>query len=74
MKFTAVLKTESKDAESVARTLQVDNVEMEGLRIRTESNQGRIITRVESNKIGSLLSSLDDVIKCQMVAEDIIKK
>jgi len=74
MKFTAILKTKSKDAESVSQALEVDNVDMKDLGIKTGFTQDRIITKVESNNIGSLLSSLDDVIKCQMVAEDIIKK
>lgn len=73
MKFSAVLKTESKDAESVSRALQIDNVDMEGFRIDTRAEKGRIVTRMESERINSLLSSLDDVIKCQMVAEDSIK-
>ena len=69
MKFSAVLKTESKDAESVSRALQIDNVDMEGFRINTGVERGRIVTEMESDRINTLLSSLDDVIECQMVAE-----
>ena len=74
MKFSAVLKTESMDAESVSRALQIDNVDMENFRIDTDAEKGRIVTKIETEKINTLLSSLDDVIKCQMVAEDSIKK
>ncbi len=72
MKFSAVLKTESMDAESVSKALQIDNVDMENFRIKTEAEKGRIVTKIEAEKINTLLSSLDDVIKCQMVAEESI--
>jgi len=69
MKFSAVLKTESGDAKSVSKALQIDNVDMENFRMGTGAEKGRIVTKVEAEKISTLLSSLDDVIKCQMVAE-----
>ena len=74
MKFSAVLKTESMDAESVSKALQIDNVDMENFKIDTGVDKGRIVTKIDAEKINTLLSSLDDVIKCQMVAEDSIKK
>jgi len=73
MKFSAVLKTESMDAESVSKALQIDNVDMENFRINTGAEEGRIVTKIEAEKINTLLSSLDDVIKCQMVAEENIE-
>ncbi|MBU4201614.1 MAG: hypothetical protein L6243_06385 [Candidatus Altiarchaeales archaeon] len=74
MKFTAVLKTESGDAQSVSKALQIDNVDMENFSIDTGAEKDTIVTKIEAEKINTLLSSLDDVIKCQMVAEDNIKK
>ncbi len=72
MKFMAILYTESRDAESISKALQVDNNDMDDFSITTKTEKGRIVTRVESEGVNTLLSSLDDVIKCQMVAEDSI--
>jgi hypothetical protein len=72
MKFKAVLKTESKDAESVASALDIDNIRLEDLRVETKTEKDRIVTRIESNNINTLINTLDDIISCQIVAERII--
>ncbi len=71
MKCVAELTTESKDVESVARALNVDNVQLRG--IETVVSGGSIKTVVSSDKISTLLSTLDDIICCQMVAESTIQ-
>ncbi|HDH40814.1 MAG TPA: hypothetical protein ENG12_00165 [Candidatus Altiarchaeales archaeon] len=72
MKFKAVLKTESKDAESVASALDIDNVKLEKLRVETKSERDKILTRIEADSINTLINTLDDIIRCQIVAEKII--
>lgn len=72
MKIIATLKTESKDAESVASALDIDNVKLEKLRVETKTEKDKILTRIESNSINTLINTLDDIIRCQIVAEKII--
>lgn len=73
MKVKALLKTESKDAKSVASALDVDNIDLENLRVATKTEKDRIITKVESNSMSTLISTLDDIISCQITAEKIIE-
>jgi len=72
MKIIATLKTESKDAKSVASALDIDNVKLEKLRVETKSERGKILTRIESDSVNTLINTLDDIIRCQIVAEKII--
>jgi len=72
MKIIATLKTESKDAESVASALDIDNVKLEKLRVETKSERDKILTRIEADSINTLINTLDDIIRCQIVAEKII--
>jgi len=72
VKIIATLKTESKDAESVASALDIDNVKLEKLRVETKTEKDKILTRIESNSINTLINTLDDIIRCQIVAEKII--
>lgn len=72
MKTSAVLRTQSKDAHSVSSALEVDNVELEGLRVRTRTENGAVVTEIESDGIKALIRALDDIICCQMVAEKTI--
>ncbi len=73
MKHKAVLKTKSRDAGSVAKALETDNLEMRDLKITSSSVKEYVLTEVESNSLGSLLNTLDDVLHCQMLAENVIK-
>ncbi len=76
MNISATLKTESKDAKNIASTLEVDNVndvEAEGLRIHTRDVNGQIISEIKSKKINTLINTLDDLIRCQIVAEKTIE-
>jgi len=73
MKYKAILTTESGDARSISRAIGIDNIILENLKIETKFDDKRIITEVESNSIDSLLSTLDDIIHCQIVAEKVIR-
>jgi len=74
MKFTAKLSTESCDAKSVADALEIDNVRLEGLAIKTAHGGGRIITEVAADNLNTLINTLDDIISCQAAAEKLLKK
>jgi hypothetical protein len=69
MNASAVLSTSSEDAASVSAALEVDNVQMDGLTVRTRTHKDAIITEVEAGSIKTLIRALDDLICCQLVAE-----
>lgn len=70
--------TESRDAGSISSSLDIDNLEVEGsenLYIDIKPiDKKRIRTVVKSNKIGTLINTLDDIIRCQIVAENLLAK
>ncbi len=72
MKYVARLTTESKDASSVSRALNVDNIRLDGLRIVSGISGGRIVTEIESDNLKTLVNTLDDLISCQMAAEKLL--
>jgi len=72
VRYIAILKTESRDAKNLAKALDVDNVKLENLKIKSRARGKKIITELESNNLNTLLSTLDDIISCQMVAEKLI--
>ena len=74
MKFRATLKTHSLDAESVSAALDVDNTKQESLAIKTSTQGDLIVTDVESNNLGTLANTLDDLLACQMSAEKLMHK
>jgi len=71
---TATLITESNDCESVASALNVDNIKLDDLEIKTSTDKNKIITTIKAKNINTLLATLDDIISCQMAAEKTIKK
>jgi len=65
------MTTESQDAKAVSRALCPDNKDMDSIEIETVS--GNLVrTSVSSASIGSLISTLDDVISCQIGAEKVM--
>ena len=78
MRYRALMITESKDANSISSSLDIDNLEVEGsenLYIDIKPvDKKRIRTVVKSNKIGTLINTLDDIIRCQIVAENLLSE
>jgi hypothetical protein len=70
--YNAILTTESKNPESVSKALDVDNIWLSGLSISTKISGGRIETKICSETLPTLLSTLDDLIRCQMMAEGLV--
>jgi transcriptional/translational regulatory protein YebC/TACO1 len=71
---TATLITESNDCGTVASALNVDNIKLDGLEIKTSTDNNKIITQIKAKDIKTLLVTLDDILFCQMVAEKSINK
>jgi len=78
MRCRALMITESRDAGSISSSLDIDNLEVEGsenLYIDIKPiDKKRIRTVVKSNKIGTLINTLDDIIRCQIIAENLLAK
>jgi hypothetical protein len=74
MKYKATLKTESGDAKSVSEALNVDNIKLDNIKIKSGHFGALVVTEVESNNLGTLANTLDDLLSCQLAAEKIIKK
>ena len=56
-------------AEAVGRAISTDNTKQ----IETKIEGEKIITKINSNSIGSIKSSLDDIIRNQNIAEEMVK-
>lgn len=84
MKCKATIKTQSKDAQAISQALEVDNLSEEELTISScllvesqpskKSQNQKIFTKIYSQKLNSLLYTLDDFVKCQKMAEKLIKE
>lgn len=74
MKYKATLRTESVDAENVCRALSVDNIKKERLSIKSFCEGDKIVSVVESDSLGAIINTLDDLLSCQMAAEKLINK
>ena len=72
MNCHATLTTESKDAPSVAKALNADNVRMAGLTVETSASDGRITSEIRSESVTTLMSTIDDILRCQMTSEALI--
>ncbi len=72
MMVSAKLKTDSRDPTSISGALDVDNVCLEGLRVKTLAVDNIVVTEIDARNIKTLINTLDDIICCQMLAEKII--
>lgn len=70
----AVLRTSSKDGKSVSQALEADNEQDKKLRIVTKEREKRVVSEIETNSIRTLLSTLDDLVRCQIMAERALEK
>ncbi|MFH1721014.1 MAG: KEOPS complex subunit Pcc1 [Candidatus Altiarchaeota archaeon] len=73
MKCTATLKTKSSDAKNITRSLSVDNVRKEKLSVSTRAEGEFIISEIETKSVESMLHTLDDIIFCQITAEESLR-
>ena len=72
MMFHATLTTESKDARAVAQSLSADNVSMKALNITTAAGGNTITSDIQSESLSTLLSTVDDLLRCQITSESLI--
>ena len=73
MKHNATIRTESKNSKELCSSLDVDNVSLKDLSIKTDFDENTITTVIESNSIKTMLNTIDDLIRCQIAAESMIK-
>lgn len=67
------LKTSSRNSREVCRSLDVDNVSLKELSVETGHDGNTITTIVRSNSIKTMLNTIDDLIRCQIAAESVVK-
>jgi hypothetical protein len=72
MNHTAILITESGNPKSVAAALSVDNRNLAGQRVATKAGKGVVESHIECDDMRSLLASVDDLIRSQIVAESVV--
>jgi hypothetical protein len=68
VKCKARVSVESCNSEFIARSLSVDNIDY----VKTHYEGGKVITDIEVNSIGSMLSTLDDLLVNVKIANDIL--
>ena len=72
MMCSAILTTDSKDPAAVSGSLSGDDASMESLRVTTVSSDGAVVCTVEAESLSTLLSTIDDLLRCQMTSESLI--
>jgi hypothetical protein len=72
MNCHARIVTESADAPAVAGSLNVDNLALESLKIRSTVSGSNIVTEIDANSIGTMLATIDDLLRCQITSEGLI--
>lgn len=73
MMHFAKIHTKSKNSKEVCGSIDVDNVSLKDLSIETEFDSNSIMTVVKSNSMRTMLNTIDDLIRCQIAAESMIK-
>ena len=73
MMCKATLTTESKDGRAVAESLNADNVRMDRLVVRTACRGNHVVSQITADSTSTLLSTIDDLIRCQITSESMIK-
>jgi len=71
LKNNATLKTESKNPNAVAKALSVDNRNLSEQTITTTVQEGHVETKIECESLRTMLASIDDLIRSQMIAESV---
>lgn len=69
----AILKTNSSDVRSISKALSIDNIREKNLKITTKFKNDRIVSKVKTNSLRTLINTLDDLLFCQTTAEKILK-
>lgn len=72
MNVYARLSTESKDACAVASSLSADNVSLDNLSVKTGFEGSYVVSEVRAQSLSTVLSTLDDILRCQMASEALI--
>ena len=72
MNVYAKLVTKSKDAKAVSSSLNADNGGLNGFHVKTTYSGAKTVSEISANSLTTVLSTVDDIIRCQMVSEDLI--
>ncbi len=64
--------TDSKDAKNISQAIKVDNMAGETLLMTTRAEGNTLVSEVQAQNMGTMLSTIDDLIACQITAEEMI--
>lgn len=62
---------DAKTAQKIAYLLEVDN-KITPKKIKTESMGSRVITHIEQEKLSTLLATIDDLLFCEKLIEELV--
>lgn len=62
---------DAKTAQKISYLLEVDN-RIAPKKIKTESSGNRVITHIEQEKLSTLLATIDDLLFCEKLIEDLV--
>ncbi len=75
MKFEVEIIAEystSKFAKSIAKALDVDNLSLENLYIKTCNENNKVVSKVVAKKLKTFVATVDDLLLCKKVAEGVL--
>ena len=74
MRAKAKIEFKYKDAETaqkISYLLEVDN-KVTPKKIKTESRGNRVITHIQHEKLSTLLATIDDLLFCERLIEELV--
>ncbi|HHQ45404.1 MAG TPA: hypothetical protein ENN13_04625 [Candidatus Altiarchaeales archaeon] len=72
MMVKALLKTDSKNPEALAKALNADNISADSLKVECVGGR-QVVTTVESKSLSTLISTLDDIVSCMQAGEKVMR-
>ncbi len=62
---------DAKTAQKISYLLELDN-KISPRKIKTESKGNRVTTRIEHKKLSTLLATIDDLLFCEQLIEELV--
>ena len=72
MKCEAKLTLEAADAQALADSLKIDDMNGRNLTMQTEAAQGSVTSVIKAESPRTLLSTVDDVLRCAAGASEVV--
>jgi len=73
VKCEAKLVLEAADAQALADSLKIDDVSAGGLSVETKAAQGSVTSIIKAESPRTILSTVDDVLRCAAGAKEVVQ-